>query len=273
MTDTPTEPFFWRAGDHGCLLIHGLTGTPDDMRLLGESLYATGLTVSGVCLAGHGTRVEDLESCRWHDWYRSAEQGLYELSKHCSHIVAVGLSLGSLLVLRLGYFHHESIAGLVLLSSALVLGQQRSARLVRSMRWLLPLLPRQLRFLSKESDIVDQAALRVHPGYRSMPLQSVAELVTLQAEVRRILPTIRLPAVAIQGRQDRTTPIANLAALEDSLPNLRKPVILPKSGHLITVDVDKQQVVDEVLRFLTSLQFPRQPDVEVEAEPVSAGRR
>src|ERR1051325_4159840 len=117
-----TEPFFWRAGPIGCLLIHGLTSTPFEMRALGEQLHAAGCTVSGVRLAGHGTRLDDLEKCSRKDWYASAEQGLMQLADaHCSMTIAIGSSLGSLLCLRLAAAHRELISALVLLSTALQL--------------------------------------------------------------------------------------------------------------------------------------------------------
>ena len=42
------------------LLVHGLTGTPYEMRYLGERLAAQGIRVRGVRLAGHATAPEDL---------------------------------------------------------------------------------------------------------------------------------------------------------------------------------------------------------------------
>ncbi len=47
------EPFFFPAGQTGCLLVHGLTGTPKEMYWMGEYLSAHGITVLGVRLAGH----------------------------------------------------------------------------------------------------------------------------------------------------------------------------------------------------------------------------
>src|SRR2546427_411191 len=43
----------------GCLLVHGFTGTPEEMRPLGEALAARGFPVYAVRLAGHGTDVAD----------------------------------------------------------------------------------------------------------------------------------------------------------------------------------------------------------------------
>ncbi len=42
------------------LLIHGFTGSPPEMRLVGEYLHRRGLTVYAPLLPGHGTTVEDM---------------------------------------------------------------------------------------------------------------------------------------------------------------------------------------------------------------------
>ena len=46
------EEFFFQGGKQGVVLVHGYTGAPGEMRLLGEYLHQQGLTVLGVRLAG-----------------------------------------------------------------------------------------------------------------------------------------------------------------------------------------------------------------------------
>ena len=53
------EPFFFPGGPTGCLLVHGFTGTPKEMRWLGEHLVSQGYAALGVRLAAHATRIED----------------------------------------------------------------------------------------------------------------------------------------------------------------------------------------------------------------------
>jgi hypothetical protein len=50
-----TEPFYFPGNEIGCLLIHGFTGTPKEMRWMGEYLARQGYSVLGVRLAGHAT--------------------------------------------------------------------------------------------------------------------------------------------------------------------------------------------------------------------------
>ena len=69
------EPFFFPGGSTGCLLVHGFTGTPKEMRAMGEYLHQRGFSVLGVRLTGHATRPEDLQRARWQDWLLSVEDG------------------------------------------------------------------------------------------------------------------------------------------------------------------------------------------------------
>lgn len=247
---TPTDPFFFAGNEVGCLLVHGFTGTPYEMRALGERLHAHGYSVCGVRLAGHTTCPEDLAACSWLDWYRSVETGLEALRPQCSTIFAVGLSLGSLLALRLAHERPALVAAVVVLAPALQLSNPWPARLAPLLRLLSPWLPDSLAYVGKQgSDIADPAARRIHPSYDRMPLRGISEVLDLQAEVRTLLAGVKQPTLAIHARGDQTVSMEGLALLQRELPNLRGTVVLPRSRHVVTVDLEKQRVAEEILRF------------------------
>ena len=125
------EPFELRP-EHcraGCLLIHGLTGSPAEMRPLAEQLAAEGYHCLAPLLPGHGTTLADLHSVRWPEWIRAAEAGLARLRTQKQSVFAAGLSLGTLIVAYLARRNPE-IHGLALLSPAIAVSNQ-----------LLPLAP------------------------------------------------------------------------------------------------------------------------------------
>src|SRR5512134_2125759 len=96
-----TEPFFF-LGDSSkpaCLLIHGFTGTPKEMRWIGEYLHKQGYTCLGVRLAGHATQPEAMIRSRWTDWVASVEDGYHLLCGMSDNIFLVGLSMGGILSL------------------------------------------------------------------------------------------------------------------------------------------------------------------------------
>lgn len=102
----------------GILLIHGLTGTPNEMRLLAKGLHRAGFTVLAVQAAGHCGTQEDLIATRWQDWVASARRGADRLMQLTGQpVVACGLSMGALLALALAIERPRQVAGVVALST------------------------------------------------------------------------------------------------------------------------------------------------------------
>src|SRR2546425_137981 len=58
--------------DAAVLLLHGLTGTPQDMRSVADALADDGYTVSVPLLPGRGTCPADMDGLCWDDWMSSA---------------------------------------------------------------------------------------------------------------------------------------------------------------------------------------------------------
>src|SRR5262249_5513538 len=81
----------------GALLLHGLTGMPNEMRPIEKALEGIGCKVSVPMLAGHGAGQKELLATGWKDWLKSSRDALDELCKTCDHIVVGGLSMGGLL--------------------------------------------------------------------------------------------------------------------------------------------------------------------------------
>ena len=94
--------FFFEGSDVGCLLIHGFTGTPQNIRPLGDFLARRGLTVLAPRLAGHGTTVDEFEQSGPEDWIATINSGVDQLKRTCSSVFAIGISMGGTLALHLG---------------------------------------------------------------------------------------------------------------------------------------------------------------------------
>ena len=109
--------FFLEGGETGVLLIHGYTGSPTEMRWIGDYLHARGLTVSGPLLPGHGTTPETMNRCRWTDWTSHVEAALADLRARCKRAFVGGLSMDSLLTLYLAA-QHPDLPGAIAYSPA-----------------------------------------------------------------------------------------------------------------------------------------------------------
>ena len=96
------------------LLIHGLCGTPAEMRFIAMGLARAGYTVHCPLLAGHGGSREEVVKTGWRDWYRGVEEALDEIRKECDTVIVGGLCLGGILGLHLAINHPEKVQGLAL---------------------------------------------------------------------------------------------------------------------------------------------------------------
>ncbi|MGH7906255.1 MAG: alpha/beta hydrolase, partial [Candidatus Binataceae bacterium] len=195
-----TDEFLFPGAGLSVLLIHGLTGTPYEMRYLGEHLAAAGIRAMGTRLAGHGGAPEELGAVTYNDWYESVVEGFERLRSFGDPIVVVGLSAGAVLGARLAEDQGEAVAGLVLLAPAFFLPMWiRAALTVASScgSWA-----RRIYMQGRGSDIHDTAAREIHPSNHLMPLSAPLALIELSAMVRSRLGKIMQPVLIIQSRRD-----------------------------------------------------------------------
>ena len=235
----------FRAGDgeKGCLLLHGFTGTPDEMRPLGEMLAERGYTALCPLLPGHGTRVEDLAGTVWTDWFACALAAWDELGRTTKARVAAGLSMGALLALELAHERPAEVGALALLAPAMRLRNQRAAE--RSI-WIsrMRFLPRRLAIVAKRN------AGRRTPSYDEVPIRALASMIHLQRVIAAKLSAIRTPTLILEGALDATLcPSAGPLVLSALASERKSRKVFTSSGHVLTEDPDAPEVLAAVASF------------------------
>jgi carboxylesterase len=85
-----------------------------------------------------------------------------------------------------------------------------------------------------------------------MPLQAAFNLIELSDQVRSNLPELVQPALVIHSRRDHTCPFErNTDFLMKNLGSAEKRLVaLDESFHVITVDSERERVVQETLDFI-----------------------
>jgi carboxylesterase len=251
-----TNEFFLPGSGLSALLVHGLTGTPYEMRYLGERLAAEGIRVHAVKLAGHAGPPEELGEVTHANWYESVVDGFEQLRAYGDPNIVIGLSLGAVLAARLAVDQREAVAGLVMLSPAFYL----PFWIRTALRMMQPASGFADRLYFRKpggSDIHDAVARGMHPGNRLMPLRAALNLIKLTDYMRPKLPEVVQPTLVIHGRRDHTCPFdKNVDFVMGHLGSVDKRVVaLEESFHVITVDSEKDRVAQETLEFAT--QFRR----------------
>ncbi len=103
------------------ILVHGMTGTPHEMRSVGTFLNQQGYAVVCPRLANHGGPMEVLSRTTWRECYQSVREALKRIDDagHPGPIFISGLSMGALLALLLAEEYPRRIAGVSCLSPTL----------------------------------------------------------------------------------------------------------------------------------------------------------
>lgn len=251
------SPFdFAAAGAHekwGVLCIHGFTGTPFEMRYLGERLAARGFHAVGPALPGHISTPDRLDETRWTDWLRCVEDELDRLRARCDRVAVVGQSLGGLLALRLAQTRGHDIAAVASLAAPLWLSglAHLAARATRP-GTRLGAAVRQLPKLGG-SDVRDPAMKRANRSYRVVPVRALHQLIEFMQLVRSDLAAVRVPTLVMHGRRDHVAPYP---CSEEIIARVQAPVrthrALEQSFHLVAIDVEREIVADEVANFFAS---------------------
>ncbi len=237
------EPFFLPGGRTGVLLIHGFTGLPAELLLMGRYLQAKGLSVLGVRLAGHGTTVKDMSHMTGEDWLDSARDGYALLSGCCDRIIVAGHSMGGILALLLAA--EKETAGVISMSAPIYIAEERGIS-------LLP--PREAclnRFVPKARRKLRDVPPAVNQTYRCMPLMGVYEMLDLIERAKKLLPSIRVPALILHSLNDRTADAESALYIRENLGSREKSLVwLKVSGHLIPVGEEREIVFRESARFI-----------------------
>src|SRR5512137_76874 len=232
------------------LLLHGLTGTPFELRPVADRLCRAGVRCLAPVLPGHES-ADALSRSSWLDWVGGAREALAELGDTRRTLV-VGSSMGALVACTLAAENPGRVDGIALLAPALEL--QPLGKLAG---WLAGATP-MARFLPQipkggGSDVGDPEARAANPCMETVPLRSVGELLAFQAHVDALLPRVRCPALVVAGALDGTVTVVGARRMADRLGGGARLVVLPRSRHLVAIDFERDRLADDVMGFFDSI--------------------
>ncbi len=243
------EPFFFPGGETGCLLVHGFTGTPKEMRWLGEHLSAQGFTVMAPRLAGHATQPGDLRRVHWQDWFANLEDGWHLLHNTCRQVFVLGLSLGGALALL--FAARFPVSGVVAMSTMYDLPPDPRLPYISFIRWFVPAVPKA------PPDWKNPQAAKDHIEYPDYPVAGILQLRDLLAAMRLELPRVQAPVLLVHSRVDGSVAPENMPHLFQSLGNQDKSMLwLENSGHVITREPEREFLFQSIDSFIRRVSGP-----------------
>lgn len=260
------QDYYVAGGRTGVLLMHGLCGTPTEMRFVANGLARAGCTVYCPMLAGHGGTEADIKITTWQDWYASAERALDRLRQDCDTVIVGGLSTGAVLALLLAARRPADVQGTALLAPTLWLNG-----------WLIPWYARLFRlvFSKRVANLIGFPDLHPHgikderirefirsalfsgdgsvAGLPSTPGGAVLEHRRLVKAACAELGRIHQPALIIHPREDDYADLDNAWYLQRNLKGLVDMLVLDDSYHIVTVDRQRHVVVERTAAFVAAV--------------------
>jgi len=263
MTVPKDFSYYVRGSKVGVLLIHGLCGTPTEMRFVANGIARTGATVHCPQLAGHCGSEEDIKATTWQDWYRSAEQALMQMRTECDTVIVGGLSTGAVLALLLAARHPKDVQGTLLLAPVfwlngwLIPWRVRLFNLV-PYRWVANLFqfpdlePHGIKD-DRIRDFIRNALFSGDSSTAGLPATpgcAVLEHRRLVNVVKRELKNVEQPALIVHPREDDYADLNNSWYIQRHINGLVDMLVLDDSYHVVTVDRQRHVVVDRAVAFV-----------------------
>ncbi|MGG4491525.1 alpha/beta hydrolase [Metabacillus idriensis] len=240
------KPFTFEGGDRAVLLLHGFTGNTADVRMLGRYLNERGYTCHAPQYKGHGVPPEELVHTGPEDWWKDVMNG-YNLLKERGHesIAVAGLSLGGVFSVKLGYT--VPVKGIVPMCAPMYIKSEEVMY-----KGILEYARNFKKFEGKSEAEIEEEMKQ----FEKTPMNTLRALQELIADVRNNVDMVYSPAFVAQARHDHmiNTDSANIIYNEVESDN-KHLKWYEESGHVITLDKERDQLHADVYEFLESLDW------------------
>lgn len=264
--------FIERKGKAGVLLIHGLTGTPTEMKQYGKTISRKGFTVACAPLAGHCDSIEALTKTTWQDWYNSVEEAFDALKKECDQVFVSGLSMGALMALMLAAKRKDDVAGIILLSTTFFYDGWNVPKFQQ--KYILPIvLYSPLRYFmhweekSPYGIKCERTRALVHAilenkdqqtadkiGYFKTPATVVLESFRLMDATKKILKDVTVPTLIVHSTEDDMASLENAHFTEANISSeIIEKFYVDDTYHVLTLDRRKEDIAKRTAQFCKDL--------------------
>jgi carboxylesterase len=246
MKKVAPKPFTFESGPRAVLLLHGFTGSSADVRMLGRFLEKKGYTCHAPQYKGHGVPPEELVHTGPEDWWQDVMEG-YEFlkSKGYEEIAVAGLSLGGVFSLKLGYT--VPVKGIIPMCAPMYIKSEEVMY-----EGVLAYAREYKKFEGKSPEQIEQEM----EEFKKKPMKTLKALQQLIADVRQNVDMIYAPTFVVQARHDNmiNTDSANIIynEVESDVKELKW---YEESGHVITLDKEKEQLHEDIYQFLERLDW------------------
>ena len=246
--DDLSQPLFHKGNSVGCITLHGIGGTPANIRVVADALIARGYTVLSPMIPGHGETVRAQNASTGEQWLESIRAAYRKLKDEgCEQIYALGLSLGGILCGLLAEEVH--LNGLALICTPI-----RMKRYLRIARALSPIIPVVGYPESRGGKPAwgDNLYAQMYGGFSTTKL---VDLSRLARKLKRNLAKIDCPTLIVSAAQDDKVDPASIKIFCEGAVNTPSVDLaeFDHSPHGCTYGPERELVAKRCADFVSAL--------------------
>ena len=232
--------------DTSCLLIHGFTSWPEEMRWLGADLARHEHTVLGVRLPGHATVPGDLRRVRAEDWLMAVEEGVSLLHQMSDAVFVVGFSLGGALALIAAA--QIPVRGVVAMATPC----EPTSLATKLCALAGSTVPIWRRFPdARPHPELGNRHQEVYPAYAVYPAYVRRQLVRVQELLGRSLPRVDAPVLIVHSKDDPVVDAECAERIYAQLGTADKRILrLDGFGHSVVRAARRSELFDDIADFI-----------------------
>lgn len=264
--------FFLKGSEKAVLLIHGITGTPSEMRYFGDSLHKRGFTVFCNTLPRHCSSLDELKKVTWQEMVDCCINDFNFLKKGFSQVFVSGLSMGALIAAHLAFLFPQEVSGIVALAPTFFYDgwALHKGKVLINVVWHIPFLRNRINIregwpYGLKDESTREAIERFYKDARAgefskktllfgspfFPLACLYQHYLFTKVIKKELPFINTPILVLHSQEDDMVSIRNARYLLEHINSADKSLVaLDDSFHMITIDKQKDKVVQESVNFL-----------------------
>ncbi|KGR77742.1 alpha/beta hydrolase [Ureibacillus manganicus] len=239
-----TKDIYFKGSKHAILLLHSFTSSAKEMSGLAKQLHEHGFSCYALNYKGHGESPERLFESSVEEAWQSAKSAFQFLQDEGhEEIIVIGQSLGGVMALRLA--SQSACKAIVVISAPVV------ERPIESLENRVRHYTKRYYSLKNESQQWIDGFMKQH---FPRPVEKIKALQQFIANTKNILPSLNKPICLCKGGLDDVVFHESIDFIERNVQsNHKNKITYPNSGHLITLDKDRDYLFQDIHLFIRQI--------------------
>lgn len=234
------KPFYFEGSErYAVLLLHGFTGNSSDVRQLGRYLQKQNITSMAPHYEGHAEDPQNILASSPYIWWSQVNDAYEELKqKGFDSIFVFGVSLGGVYALRLAA--EKDLTGIATICAPMFLKDEEA---------LFDSFKQYARTFKKLEGKDDETIEKEITAYTISNV--FKEIRGIIKTTKDSLDNVYEPVLVVQSKHDDVINPESANIIYDNLESDDKELMwLEKSGHVPTIDVEKEMLFERLHAFI-----------------------